>query len=65
MNWTKPKELERELLVTVRRARHAIEVVMDAASTTLMPKTRTSLVVARIINPAPRISARGLVERQW
>jgi hypothetical protein len=62
MNWTKPKELGRELLVAVRGARHSIEVVMDVISTTFMT-TRTSLVVARVINPTPRISARGFVER--
>jgi hypothetical protein len=64
MNWTKPKELGRELLVTVRRAQASIEVVMDAALTTFLPtRTQTSRVVVRIINPRHGIRALGLVEQ--
>jgi hypothetical protein len=64
MNWTKPKELGRELLVTVRRARDSIEVVMDVALTIFMPTgTRPSLVAVRVINPRDGIRVVGFVER--
>lgn len=64
MNWTRPKELGRVLLVTVRHVRDWIEVGMDLALTTVMPtRTRTSLVAVRVMRPRDGIRACGFVER--
>jgi hypothetical protein len=64
MNWTKPKELGRDLLVKVRHARHSIDVVTDIAMKAFVPmRARTSLVAVRVKNPRDGIHAFGRVER--